>query len=367
MSATDTGGQVAGIPLRNIWLLLLYASKWYQEEDPKHVAIAEDAERIPDLIAEVLCRRVEQRLRRRLTHAYERRAEELSRVRGRIDLRRTLGHQTLARGKVACRYDQLSLDTPRNRYVRSALERLAPLVSTETDLPMRCRRAAGTMRQMGVVGACPAHNTMKATQFGRNDRDDQQMLAAARLAFELALLTEAAGIRRLVSPSRNIHWLRRVFEKGIAGFYEVHLARQNWRVQAGTQIQWQVTDPSAGFAAILPGMQTDIMLDPPGEGARIIIDTKFTSVLARGHYHSPTSKVRSAYIYQMYAYLRAQAGIDPRNNKAQGMLLHPAIGENIDEFATIQDHFMRFVTVDLSQSAAGIRKQLLDLVGAGGG
>ncbi len=58
------------------------------------------------------------------------------------------------------------------------------------------------------------------------------------------------------------------------------------------------------------------------------------------------------------------AGIPLRNNKAQGILLHPAIGENVDEFATIQDHLMRFVTVDLAQPAAGIRTQLLDLVGA---
>ena len=44
------------------------------------------------------------------------------------------------------------------------------------------------------------------------------------------------------------------------------------------------------------------------------------------------------------------------------MLLHPAIGEDVDESATIQGHEMRFSTVDLTQPHEEIKNRLLNLV-----
>lgn len=59
-------------------------------------------------------------------------------MRGRIDVLRTERHQLLSRGLVACRFDELSIDTPRNRFVRAALESIARIVSRK-DLVHRCR------------------------------------------------------------------------------------------------------------------------------------------------------------------------------------------------------------------------------------
>ena len=44
------------------------------------------------------------------------------------------------------------------------------------------------------------------------------MLNAAYLAFNLSLLNEDAGPKRLVSPDREEHWVRRLFEKAVRGF-----------------------------------------------------------------------------------------------------------------------------------------------------
>ena len=41
------------------------------------------------------------------------------------------------------------------------------------------------------------------------------------------------------------------------------------------------------------------------------------------------------------------------------MLLHPAIGERVDEAVVIQGHRIRFATVDLTALTAEIRSQLL--------
>lgn len=71
----------------------------------------------------------------------------------------------------------------------------------------------------------------------------------------------------------------------------------------------------------------------------------------------------SSYIYQMYAYLRSQEqDDDPLSRDATGILLHPAIEDDVDEAARIQGHEIRFATVNLAADCRAIRRRLLDLV-----
>lgn len=84
---------------------------------------------IADLVARLLAQAVEERQRRQLSLGYRPRSADLSRVRGRIDVLRTERRQLIARGAVACRFVELSVDTPRNRFVRGALKAVARLVS----------------------------------------------------------------------------------------------------------------------------------------------------------------------------------------------------------------------------------------------
>ena len=49
-------------------------------------------------------------------------------------------------------------------------------------------------------------------------------------------------------------------------------------------------------------------------------------------------------------------------NIASGLLLHPSIGEMVDESVTIQGHAIRFATVDLAAESVAIRGQLLGVI-----
>ena len=98
-SAAATVGYIGRIPVRNIWLLMLYASDLYRELPPVRSVNLEDApDDIPNLVAELLTHAVERRLRRNLTIGYQRREADLNRVRGRINLLRTERRQLLQRG-----------------------------------------------------------------------------------------------------------------------------------------------------------------------------------------------------------------------------------------------------------------------------
>jgi 5-methylcytosine-specific restriction enzyme subunit McrC len=355
---TETAlGYVGRVPVRNLWLLMLYASDLFQMRGTGSVGLEDNPEELPDLVAEILTRAVEKRQRRQLSLGYRSREAVLNRVRGRIDVLTTERHQLMSRGSVACRFDELTIDTPRNRFVRAALEAISRLVHRH-DLFHRCRKLANDMKEMGVSGNPPKRAQMSADRFGRHDADDQFMVAAAKLAFDLALPTEASGTNILALPDREERWVRRLYERAVGGFYDVVLGKNGWQVTSGSTLRWQVEHKTAGIDNVLPMMRTDIILDHSHSGRRIVIDTKFNSILTIGWYREET--LRSGYIYQVYAYLRSQVGRgDPLADHAQGLLLHPSIGGTLDETVVIQGHIIRFATVDLTASTGEIRSQLL--------
>lgn len=353
-------GRIGRIPVRNLWLLMLYASDLFRDLEKAKVAVEDNPDDIPDLVAEMLCRRVERRIQRNLSYGYQSREAVLGRVRGRIDLLNTERHRLLDRGKVACRFHELTIDTARNRYVRTALEEISKIV-LRGGLAHRCRSLAASLRRMGVTGERPNRGEVSIDRFGRHDADDQPMVAAAHLAFNLALPTEAAGSKQLSLPDREITWIRKLYEKGIAGFYDVVLSRNGWHVDAGKTIGWQIESKSLGIDKILPSMRTDIILDHSDAGRRIVIDTKFNSVVTRGWYREET--LRSGYVYQIYAYLRSQEGNgDLLAENASGLLLHPSVGDMVNEAVVIQNHEIRFATVDMGATAKEIREQLFQVL-----
>lgn len=352
---------IGKIPIRNLWLLMLYASGIYKELDAANIAVEDNPDDIPDLVAEMLCRRVEHRIQRNLSYSYQSRDAVLSRVRGRIDLLSTESGRLLERGKIACRFDELTIDTPRNRYVRAALEAITKVVKRK-DLAHRCRSLDIRLRRMGVSQIRPSRSEVSVDRFGRHDAEDKPMVTAAHLAFNLALPTESKGIRQLFSPERdNLPWLRKLFEKGVAGFYATVLSKQCYRVSAGRVLKWQIESNSLGMDNILPNMKTDIIIDNIDLAYRIVIDTKFNSVVTSGWYRDET--LRSGYLYQMYAYLRSQeGGDDPLNDDACGLFIHPSVGEDVNEYVVIDNHKIQFSTVNLAAPAIEIREQLLKVI-----
>ena len=347
-------GRIGRIPVRNLWLLMLYASDLTRFRGEVNALVDQDIDDLPDLLARLLVNSVERRLRRNLTRGYRHRTAVLKRVRGRIDILTTESRQLLSRGEVCCRFEELTIDTPRNRLVRAALDLLARMVS-KRDLAHQCRTLAFNLVKVGVGVTPPSRAELASDQIGRNDAPDRVMVALARLAFDLALPTEEAGPKAMVAPEREEIWVRRLFEKAVLGFSRIELEPLGWRVRGSTPLEWPVTSATTGLAAILPGMQTDIILDPP-VGRRLVIDTKFASITTSGRFGQ--TSLKSGYIYQMYAYLRSQEGRDPRWCDASGLFLHPAINDNVRERVEIQGHPISFATVDLAGTAAGIRNEL---------
>lgn len=251
------------------------------------------------------------------------------------------------------------MDTPRNRFIRAACERIAGLVTT-SDLRNRCLRAAYAMRAMGVSAEAPTKRQMSTDTIGRHEADDRQMVSAAVLALDLTMPMESSGAELLPLAEREETWVRRLFEHAVRGFYEVTLEPAGWSV-GSRKLGWRIEEATPRARSILPRMQTDVTLEHGRDQRRIVVDTKFTGILTQGQFGQDT--LRSGYLYQIYAYVFSQLG--PEDTPAwteEAILLHPAIGERVNESVVIQGCRFRFVTVDLAGSSSDIRGQLLRLI-----
>jgi 5-methylcytosine-specific restriction enzyme subunit McrC len=284
----------------------------------------------------------------------------LTRVRGRIDILKTYAQDYLSRGQVACRFEDHTIDTPRNRLVRAALDAVSGRVS-EPSLSHRCRTLAGDLGRLGVAGVRPSRAELTADRIARHDAEDQIMVTLARIVFDLVLPTEVAGDRALTALNCDEVLVRKLFEKAVGNFYSAELdAASGWQVRQGRWLYWPAGEASSGIDSVLPNMKTDIILENEPAGRRIVIDTKFTSIFAHSEYREAVLK--SGYLYQMYAYLRSQERSDDLLAAgAEGVLLHPAIDADVDETVTIQGHRFRFVTVNLATSSDQILARLRSL------
>ena len=348
----------AGIPIRSLWTLLVYAHGLAEFID-RFDSEAEDAADLPELLARLLVMVVERRLRRELSRAYQPRAEVLTRVRGGIDLLTTERRQLLSQGRVACRYQARTLDTARNRLVRAALTHCGARVQDEV-LSRDCLQLSRELGRRGVGADVPSRAEMARDQVVRHDAEDRLLVTVARLALAETLPGETEGVNRATALARHETLLRRIFEAAVAGVYSHHLNGQNgWKVHPHRWLDWRPIAATPGLAKFLPHMQTDVVLEQSGR--RLVIDTKFTALLTRNAHGD--ERFKSGHIYQLYAYLRSQEGLGSAADEASGLLLYPALDlqSELDEEVTLQGHRVRFATVDLATEPAVWRDRLLGL------
>ena len=362
-SSIDPHGYVGKIPVRNLWLLMLYASECRflasQLSDGE-----ESVDNVANLVAEVFCDLVEHRLKRNLSTEFLRTEREVNRVRGRIKVLETERSMSLSKGKIFCEFEELTMDSARNRYIRSAFTRLVKIVDKGT-LTTRCRNISLRLQGLGVSNITSTSYKPSRERFGRHEADDRQVLTVAELAHDMHLINESLGNKLLPSPDKQKEWVRKLFEKAVGGLYKLKLSPIGWKVHLGKKLSWQIEDGSLQGRELLPSMKLDILLEHRTLHQRIIIDTKFTDILIRGQFGTLTFK--SNYIYQLYSYLLSQEKEkDQLSKTSTGMLLHPSIGVSFDESLKIQGHRLRFCTVDLSESSEAIVSRLLYLISSDG-
>lgn len=344
------------IPVRNLWLLMLYASDLYVDEaDIRQAGLEDSSDGLMDIVAEVLVAAAERRLHRPLSRRYGPHHADLTRVRGRIDHLRTHERGLLARGRVACRFDELSVDHLLNQVVASGLM-IAERASTELSLRERAATARRAFLWSGVSARMVAAVDAAALVLGRNDEEERRCVSAARLLLQMALFTENTGAERVTTPLRDIERWRRLYEAAVRGFFRTVL-QEPWEVRPfQMQHTWPLQSADPGMGGLMPRMETDVQLRRPGR--TIVIETKFTSPIAV-HQQFGSRAFKRDHLFQLQTYLTTLK--TPPDEQLAGVLLYPQVDESVDMSATVGGHTLRVKTIDLAGSNSKIRAELLSV------
>ena len=349
-----------GIPIRNLWHMLLYA--WSELPLKKHWLLvdAESAPTLDALLTSALMKLINQRLRIGLGRNYVNEQQTLRGIRGRIDFGKSLKHHTFEHGEAVCEFQGYRANEPRNQIVRSTLARLVqtgqfgPDVHQANALRHHLRRLTRSLDGIDLIELTP--DFIHRQQLGRHDRDYRLMLAICGLILQRQMPTESAGQYALPAIDRDALVLHNVYERFVANFYRIHL--DGWTVASQKRLEWIEKYAANKF---LPSMVPDLVLQKKTSGQLIILDTKFTAhSLVENQWGRPVFD--SSHLYQLYAYLKSQENLSKEHRSASGILLYPAIQYAFSERIELQDHLMRIECIDLSVPWQDIEGHLLNLI-----
>lgn len=346
-----------GIPIRNLWHMLLYAWNEYPINRQWAVADVEKAPTLDALFAAVLAKLLEQRLRIGLGRGYVNETQTIRGIRGQIDFTASLKHRTFEQGQAHCQFQQYSANAPKNQIIRSTLARLAQIGNFGPDhvfaRELRHHLRWLTRELDGIDLIEPNLDFIRRQQSVRGDGDYRLMLAICELLLQRQMPMETSGGHYLPPIDRQSLVLYNVYERFVANFYRQRL--QGYTVKAQARLSWPVRDENT----YLPVMKPDLILQ--SASALFVLDTKFT---AKSLVENLWGKRQfdSSHLYQLYAYLTTQQHRSEQHQKAIGILLYPTIDEKLSERIELGDHTIRVESVDLSAPWPDIEEQLLSII-----
>lgn len=351
-----------GIPIANVYYMLCYAWRYGLERDLKRLSAIQGLTTPQDLLAKLLANGVNHLIRRGIAHGYIERREDLAGIRGRIAMARTIKRALRARRKVACDFEELSVDILANQILRSTLDRLLTLDRNEVHPDhgladgIRSEVAAARRRLTGVSGIRLNLHAFGRVQLSHDRSTYGFLLSLCRMIYEFSFVDEQTGRTFFRDFRPDPKLMPTLFEAFVTGFYS---RESHFDVNAdGRSIQW-----SGRYALTemdddrIPRMKADIVLE--SRDRRIIIDTKFYGRAVRGGYGG---RLRSEHLYQLLAYLRNREGTRPRGPKHDGILLYPRVDEHLAIDIQLEGFRIQACTIELNQDWRAIHADLLEIL-----
>jgi 5-methylcytosine-specific restriction enzyme subunit McrC len=356
-----------GIPIRNLWHMLLYA--WNEvplsqvRGWPLREAFAESAPTLDALLASVLVRLMQQRLRIGLGHDYMDEANTLRGIRGRIDFGETIKQHALERGQLICAFQGYRTNSLKNQIIRSTLARLAkvgqfgPDSAVVREIQQKLRRLLRDLDGIDFVELTPDLIRRQLYARSGHDHDYRLMLSICDLIVQRQMPGSSEGHTRALVPliDRELLVLYKIYERFVANFYRLHL--RGWEVSAQKRLEWHAAEANERLPLMIP----DIVLQERSTRRMLVLDTKFT---AQSLTENQWGKAifDSSHLYQLYAYLKSQEHVSESHRTAAGILLYPAVRNRFSERVKLQDQVIRIESVDLAAPWQEIEGQLLELV-----
>jgi 5-methylcytosine-specific restriction enzyme subunit McrC len=329
------------IPIRNIYYLYAYA--WEQFHFVHRVRTSEESG--PDaapFFAKVLLQGCRQIFRRGVDRTYQTFDEELSLLRGRISLAKTMRHGSLDKGRIWCEYDELRHDGLHNQIIKATLERLHDEAHVPSLLKAEISKVVRAFEALGVNDIRIKNQDFRRVQLHRNNAFYGFLLHVCELVHSGVFPKQPGSAGLFASLLDDEKRMSRIFERFVRNFFR---REQSELAVSSERIDWDLSGEGGVALQLLPCMQTDVSLR--GRDRTVIIDAKYYAQTLQIHYEK--ERLRSSHLYQLFAYLKNMERRSGPDGRAEGILVYPTVGEDVMFSAIIQGHKVSARTIDLAK------------------
>ncbi|WP_117170204.1 5-methylcytosine restriction system specificity protein McrC [Paraliobacillus sediminis] len=335
------------IPVKNLYYMLVYA--WDHPYEKNVISVYEEDEKdLLNLLSKVLLIKVKALIKRGFYKEYVENQEESGIIRGKILFKESIQSFSHKRGKMHILEEDMSHDILHNQLIKATVHYLARNKEVEKQYRDEIKKILPYFDSVSLIKI--NHRFFKLIKLHRNNQHYQFILDVCQFILENTLLHEGDSNKVFQNFSRDHQKVARLFENFVKNFYrkEIHGS-----IAKSETMYW----PAEGDSTeLLPIMKTDISLTL--DDRKIIIDTKFYKDGLAAHWSKET--VRSAHLYQLFAYLNNDAYYS--GQKAMGMLLYPEVQKSIDLSYHMHGFHVKICTVDLAQNWRKIHERLLEIV-----
>ena len=329
--------------------MLTYAFQSLRQSNFEEIA-AEDFENIHDMFAAILSKGVAVQLKQGLYREYIQNSEELSVLRGKLNLQGTVKNKLQHKQKLACDYDELSENNLFNQILKTTMQILVRQKNVKQEHKVVLKK--NLVFFDGVEAIEPSQIKWNLIRYQRNNQSYRMLLNICYLVLDGLLLSTEAGTVKLATflDERAMHSL---YEKFILEYFRYH--HPEYKANPDT-IPWDIDD---GMIEFLPTMVTDITLKQ-GEKT-LIIDAKYYAHTMQSQFD--VSSIHSGNLYQVFAYVK---NLDKDNTgNVAGMLLYAKTQEQItpNNKYSMGGNTIWVKTLDLNLPFTQIAEQLEKIAG----
>lgn len=341
-----------GIFIQNIYYMLSYAFQILKQEDYQNVA-GEKFDNIHNLFALVLEKGVSRQLKQGLYREYVPIHEDLSVMRGKLNMNGTMRLKFRQKQKLSCEFDEFSEDNLYNQILKVTIHRIIRAENVASERKQALKKLIVYFGNVQLIQ--PDHIAWNRLIYQRNNRNYELLLNLCYLVLNGMLQTTEDGRYKLLAFSDE--HMERLYERFILEYYKQHHPELNPR---SAQVKWDLTEQSdETMIQFLPKMQTDITLQKGDK--TLIIDAKYYSKSMSQNYTKET--LRSAHLYQIFAYVKNMD--TEKTGNVSGLLLYAKTeGEVFPEGEpyVIGGNHIGARTLDLNQRFNVLAKQLDEII-----
>ncbi len=337
-----------GIFIKNIYYMLSYAFQVLEQSNYKSVA-SESFENAEDLFAAILAKGVAQQLKQGLYREYVTADENLSVMRGKINLSQTILNKTRQNHKIACEFDELSENNLFNQILKTTMSLLVKNKNVDAERKNMLKKELVFFDTVDYRE--PSEIMWSRLNYRRNNKSYEMLMSICYFVLEGLLQTTEEGEYKTASFFDD--HMERLYERFILEYYKYHYG-DVLNVSAA-KVSWNlVGSQDEAMIKFLPDMQTDIMLRLKEKV--LIIDAKYYGHILQRYYDKKS--LHSGNIYQIFTYVK---NTDKNNTgNTSGLLLYAKTNEEIvpDCLFNMGGNQIGAKTLDLNKDFKIIAQQL---------